>query len=232
MKYEAITFDCAGTLLDVKWDPARLAVTCARDLGHDLDEGDAIATYERLVAGSRRQYCEVNRQRDFAAVDDFWRELTYRWGDHVGLTSADADAIRQQATRRLFEPNGGLMRLYDDVIPTLTALRGKGLKLAVVSNWDLSLYRALDAHGLSHFFDAVVPSLEIGHEKPDPEIFRIATEHLGVPADRTAHVGDDPLDDLQGARMFGMAAVLLNRGARDPRPPIIASLLDLEDALA
>jgi putative hydrolase of the HAD superfamily len=232
MKCQAITFDCAGTLLDVRWDPARLAITCARELGYELNGADAAAVYERLLMGSRRQYCEVNLAGDLAAVDDFWRDLTRRWGASAGIPESAADSICAEATRRLFDPHAGLMRLYDDVRPALDRLSALGIALAVVSNWDLSLYRALEVHGLSAYFDVVVPSLEIGHEKPDPEIFRCAVERLGVGPERAAHIGDDPLDDLYGARSFGMVALLLDRSNPNPRWPVIASLLDLEAALA
>lgn len=232
MKCQAITFDCAGTLLDVRWDPARLAVTCAQELGYDPTETEAVAVYERLLAGSRRHFCEVNLTGKFAEVDAFWRDLTRRWGTYAGIPEAGADAICAEARRRLFDPDAGLMRLYDDVRPALDRLSALGIRLAVVSNWDLSLYRALEVHGLSAYFDVVVPSLEIGHEKPDPEIFRRAVERLGVRAERAAHVGDDPVDDLHGARSFGMVAVLLDRSNLSARWPVVASLLDLEAALA
>jgi putative hydrolase of the HAD superfamily len=106
------------------------------------------------------------------------------------------------------------------------------VRTAVISNWDHSLHQILRIMNLHHRFDLVVASLEEGFEKPDPRIFIQTLEKLGVRPENAAHVGDDPTDDLNGARAVGMRAVLIDRSLRSPAsPPYIASLDDLPGAL-
>jgi putative hydrolase of the HAD superfamily len=66
---------------------------------------------------------------------------------------------------------------------TLERLRG-GARLAVVSNWDVSLHDVLERTGLRGLVDVVVISSELGVAKPDPAIFRAALDRLG-PAPQT-----------------------------------------------
>jgi putative hydrolase of the HAD superfamily len=87
---------------------------------------------------------------------------------------------------------------------SLAELRAHALRLAVVSNWDISLHDHLAELGLAHFFDAVVCSADVGSEKPDPEIFAAALARLGARPERTLHVGDGRSDE-EGARAAGIA---------------------------
>lgn len=63
--------------------------------------------------------------------------------------------------------------------------------------------------GIFEQFDAMVFSDVVGVRKPDPQIFRLALEGLGLAPDRAVHVGDDPATDMAGALDVGMRAVLL-----------------------
>jgi putative hydrolase of the HAD superfamily len=67
---------------------------------------------------------------------------------------------------------------------------------------------------LARFFDAVIVSSLEGVEKPDPRIFRRAIETLGAEAETTAHVGDLPEIDLEGARAAGLRGILVDRTGR------------------
>ena len=93
----------------------------------------------------------------------------------------------------VFEPEPGALE-------TVRRLRALGLALCVVSNWDCGLPEHLERLGIDL---AVVTSAEAGAEKPDPRIFRLALERLGVEPGRALHVGDSP-EDEEGARAAGM----------------------------
>jgi putative hydrolase of the HAD superfamily len=94
-----------------------------------------------------------------------------------------------------------------DAIPgaleTLATLRGRGIALAVVSNWDVGLSEHLDRVGAGELFSAVVTSAEAGAAKPDPAPFLLALDRLGVQPTRALHVGDEP-EDEHGAAAAGM----------------------------
>jgi HAD superfamily hydrolase (TIGR01549 family) len=125
-------------------------------------------------------------------------------------------------------------RLFDDALPALDALRDAGHRLAVVSNWDVSLVATLRRLGIADRFAAVVYSAGVGAQKPDPRPFEVALRRLGVGAEHATHVGDDPRNDVEGARGAGLAAVLVDRdgSARPVGAPRIAALTELPALLA
>ena len=76
-------------------------------------------------------------------------------------------------------------------VETLRSLRARGLELAVVSNWDIGLAEHLERLGLASLFSAIATTAEAGAPKPEPAVFRLALERLGVDAARALHVGDE-----------------------------------------
>jgi putative hydrolase of the HAD superfamily len=102
-------------------------------------------------------------------------------------------------------------RAYPDTVGWLTVLRAAGLKLAVVSNWDVSLAEVLERVGLAPLLDCVVTSAEAGAAKPDPAVFRLALERLGLRPEEAVHLGDSPDLDLLGAEAASVEAILINR---------------------
>jgi HAD superfamily hydrolase (TIGR01662 family) len=113
--------------------------------------------------------------------------------------------------------------LYEDVLPTLAALRAHGLKLALVSNTARDLDRFVTHHGLD--VDVALSSRAHGRVKPHASIFRAVLERLAVRPSEAAMVGDTPEDDVQGARALGMRAFLLDREERHQQ----ADLRDLRE---
>lgn len=100
---------------------------------------------------------------------------------------------------------------YPDARPALDDLRGRGLRLVCVSNWDCSLGTVLDRCGLGERLDGAVSSAEAGARKPDPAIFARALELAGCEPGEAVHVGDSPEEDLEGAGAAGIPALLLDR---------------------
>ena len=119
-------------------------------------------------------------------------------------------------------------RAFADAAPALQRLREAGLRIAVVSNWDVSLHDALELTGLAPLAHAVLSSAEVGAEKPARTIFEAAAARLEMPVERLLHVGDDPEVDVDGARKAGLYAVLVDRGGGPARrSPRIAALTEL-----
>ena len=160
----------------------------------------------------------------------------------------DFTALRKLSLAHVFEPFGhgeelverafevfyaarNRVELYPDAGPALQRLAGR-FPIASLSNGNADLHRI----GLGEYFVATVTARTVGVGKPHPRIFERAVACLGLPATQVAHVGDDPLLDVQGAQRAGLVAVWLNRsGAAWPlqRPPDIeiAELGALEPAL-
>jgi putative hydrolase of the HAD superfamily len=122
-------------------------------------------------------------------------------------------------------------RAYPEVPRVLERLRAAGARLAVVSNWDVSLHDVLERTALRPLVDAVVISAEEGVAKPDPAIFHAALRRVGATPEGTVHVGDTLEVDVAGARAAGLDAVLVVRdGARPPEG--VRAISTLEGLLA
>ena len=121
---------------------------------------------------------------------------------------------------------------YPDARPALLAARAAGaggVRIVVVSNWDVSLADVLERVGLAPLLDGVVTSAAVGAAKPAPEIFAHALGVAGVDAERALHVGDTLDEDVRGAAACGIRAVLLRRGpsAGAPAPDGVTTIGDL-----
>lgn len=117
---------------------------------------------------------------------------------------------------------------FPDVEPALRDARGRGLKLVVVSNWDMSLPDVLARTGLASLLDGVITSAQIGVRKPSPAIFARALAVAGAGPEDALHVGDSLDEDVGGARAAGIAAVLVRRDGT-PGPPEVPTIRGLDE---
>lgn len=110
-------------------------------------------------------------------------------------------------------------------------------RLGVVSNFYGNLATVCDNAQVRRYFGVIVDSARVGFSKPDPRIFMVAVEALGIEPARTVMVGDSLARDMAGARAAGMAHIWLTPApARQGRPccpgdRVIQSLRDLEGIL-
>ena len=102
--------------------------------------------------------------------------------------------------------------LFDDVMPVLTDLKGRGLILGLISNVDRDITPLLNQMGLTSLLQVVVTSQDMGFNKPNPKMFQEALRRAGVQASEAIYVGDQYQIDVVGANNVGMKGVLLDRG--------------------
>jgi len=107
--------------------------------------------------------------------------------------------------------HGDRWRTFPDVVPVFERLRGAGMRMALVSNWDARLAKLCFDMGLDRYLDSVISSASVGLVKPDPLIFEVALERMDVAPARTVHVGDHYYADVLGARSVGISPVLIDR---------------------
>ena len=229
MKPKLVTFDCANTLIWTDWQPHTFAIRCATLAGLTLPD-NAAELYSNLFMPKLSEFWIVNQTRSLDNWRAFWVEQVSEWLTAMQLPNESALELHLIGEREIFETPSSTFRLFEDALPCLTRLKDQGIKLAILSNWDVSLHKCLQAHGLTPYFDLVLASLEEGVEKPDPRFFNLALRHFGVTASESFHIGDDLVDDLQGAQDMGIPVALLNRSAHSTANPIITSLADLEEA--
>ncbi|MCO8090254.1 HAD family hydrolase [Acinetobacter pseudolwoffii] len=95
-----------------------------------------------------------------------------------------------------------------DVKQVLAQLKSQGYQLAIVSNGGhdtrLNTIRGL---GIADYFEEIISSGLVGFSKPQPEIFQITAQRLGVLPEHCLYIGDHPINDIQGAKNAGMHAL-------------------------
>jgi putative hydrolase of the HAD superfamily len=212
----AVLLDALGTLIELETPWPHLAdELAARGVVVSLEDARAAMLAE--MAYYRAHHDEA---RDWAGLKDLRRRCAGVIQESLGtsLPLADVEEALLAAVR---------FRAYPEVPAVLERLRAGGARLAVVSNWDVSLHDVLERTHLRALVDAVVISAELGAAKPDPAIFRAALERLGASAAGAIHVGDSVEHDVAGARAAGLEAVLVVRnGAGAPDGVRVVASLD------
>ncbi|MDP1807105.1 MAG: HAD-IA family hydrolase, partial [Acidimicrobiales bacterium] len=99
------------------------------------------------------------------------------------------------------------LKAYDDVPDVLAELRRRGLILAICSNWDWDIDRAVAGAGLEGLVDVVVTSARAGARKPHPRIFRHTLQRCYVAPPEALFVGDTMYADVEGPLAYGMSAL-------------------------
>lgn len=209
-RYEAILLDVGGTLIECR--PSAPDVY-ARVLS---DRGPAV-TAEQVAPAFRRAWEEMTQAHP-PGLDRYhtlkggewawWGELLRQVLAEIGHP-APWRPVLDELFAAFSDP--AMWRVFEEVPEVLEGLRGRGLRLAVVSNWDSRLPDLLARLRLAGYFDEVLVSALEGVEKPAPAIFLRACSRLAVPPERCLHVGDSPLDDVRGAESAGIEAVLVDR---------------------
>jgi putative hydrolase of the HAD superfamily len=220
VRRQAVLLDAMGTLIGFA-DPApRLRAALRERLGIDVGDEAARAAIRAEIAHYR---AHLHRGRDAASLAALRAGCAEAMRPALGtdapvavLGAALLDAIAFSA--------------YPDAAPALRALRAAGLRLVVVSNWDVSLHERLAETGLAPLLDGAVASAELGAAKPDGAIFARGLALAG--ADRRAawHVGDSVEADVEGAIAAGIRPILLVRDG-DPRAPDGVPVIRSLDAL-
>lgn len=106
--------------------------------------------------------------------------------------------------------------LFPGVRDFLVALRGSGIGTAIVTDLTSQIqFRKIIYFGLDDCFDSVVTSEEAGADKPHEAPFRLAIHKLGLDPEDIWMIGDHPVNDVAGARTFGMTTLLRVDGSAD-----------------
>ena len=200
-RWPVISLDAGGTLLEPWPSVGQVYADCARELGFD---GLDVAVIERQFRETWRECQPAGFDYSLAA----WRRVVA--GSFHGLVPEPASpALFTLAYERFAKPD--VWRVYEDVVPSLFALRAAGVRLVVTSNWDQRLRPLLERLGLASFFDHVAVSVEYGFHKPDGRFFGAVAARMGVGTAEMLHVGDGEREDYRGARASGCAALWLRR---------------------
>ena len=137
------------------------------------------------------------------------------WGAFVRevLRRLDHDAPWEPLLKDLYAAfcEASVWKVYPETVNTLETLAERGVRLAVISNWDRRLPEILRSLELSEIFETVTVSSIEGVEKPSSEIFHRTLARMDVSPEEAIHVGDSPLEDYSGAESAGLGAALIDR---------------------
>ncbi|WP_027342114.1 HAD family hydrolase [Hamadaea tsunoensis] len=186
----AVLFDSGGVLMRPKggrWNPRADFEDILREHFPTLTDADLAGAVE---AGDA-YFAGALSTPDY---DDYHRVMLAR----LGLT-ATPELLAD--LRRPVDPKV-ILETFPDVLPTLRALRGRGVRMAVVSDAWAELPQLHDALGLGGFFEAYAISQLLGCHKPDPRMYRYASDALGLQPAQCLFVDDAP-DLVEAAIALG-----------------------------
>jgi REG-2-like HAD superfamily hydrolase len=188
----------------------------ARSVGHN---------YANVARMYGQDVDAVKLNKSFRTVYKTYNDLYPNFGVHNGLTPfvwwnkvvvdsfKDAGSDRENLDKIaqhlyvMFSTSQG-WEILPDAEKTLSNLKGRGLKLGVISNFDDRLEKILTQLALRHYFDFVLASAVVKIAKPDSGIFKMAFNMADVKPEDTLHVGDNVANDFFGAANAGCAGVL------------------------
>lgn len=158
---------------------------------------------------------EINSGRRYAVSDeedgDFWADVYENLVRNLGF-NGDSRALGVKIYEFYQTPFS--FDLYEDAKPALDELAAAGYKLAIISNFSTILERVFSRIGIIGMFSPFIVSAVEGCMKPDAEIFQIALQRSGADPALSIMVGDNPVDDVAGARSAGITPVLIDRHSK------------------
>lgn len=149
----------------------------------------------------------VARERPDRAHDMTWiRTESLR---RCALATGHDEALAEEAFE-VFHAARNEVELYPDVPDALARLAAR-VPVYALSNGNACVKRV----GLGQYFAGAVAAHDAGAPKPDPRIYRYLVEVSGLAPQEILHVGDDPENDVAGARAAGMPTAWMNRAGRE-----------------
>ena len=180
------------------------------DLDHTLF--DRHGTLRAIVPALRKKF-DVNNELTDDEIADFWIYgddnyvylgwryiFAYLCENGVFVNAPDYNDYRSF----IFEQFAKTAVPFAETLPMLEKLKKDGYKVGLITNGQHALqYKKLELTGLRYIFDEIIVSGDVMTEKPDKEIFLMMTEKLGVKPEECVYVGDNPVNDIKGAKGAG-----------------------------
>jgi len=183
-RIEAVILDFGGVLWNMRWD-----VAADLDRDHGLPRSSVFETLYRT---------------------DMWRDIERGIGDPADWRDRAHGALEERACRPLPRLHDKWRAAQQPIEPNVALVRAlrPPYKVSILSNADATLRQRLEQEIRIHrLFDDIVCSAEVGMAKPEPAIFRLAADRLGVPPGRCVFV-DDWDENIAAAERVGMQAIL------------------------
>ncbi len=199
-RYSAVIFDLWGTLVDELIYPETNRLVYQQKIYELADLlGVELDGFSRLWAASSAKRMVGGFPSIEAALRDICRELGVEPDENRVQAAAEA---RFEYVRDTLSPRPG-------AVETMSTLKRFDYKIGVISNCSDEVFRLWAKTPFAALVDTAVLSYDVGLLKPDPRIYELAAQGLGVQAEQCLYVGDGSSSELTGASNVGMTAVLM-----------------------
>jgi 2-haloacid dehalogenase len=193
-RFEVLSFDCYGTLID--WRRGILDAVRPVLARHGIAAGEdqILQTYSRLEAeieaGPYRPYRRILRGVMARMCGGFGFEPDDNERDIIASTLPD------------WPP-------FEDTVAALKSLKSR-YRLAIISNTDNDLFAGTNTH-LEVSFDHIITAAHVGAYKPDRRVFQFAFDKIGLPKEKILHVAQSLFHDHVPAKELGLTTIWINR---------------------
>ena len=229
-KIQMVFFDAAGTLFDVRGSVGEVYARFALRYGKQVEAEELQLEFVRQFRRQPPMICApaLTQAERLRQEQNWWRRLVQdvfaRFGEFPQLEDYFVEIFE-------FFRRAEAWQVFADTELTLAALKARGYRIGLISNFDARLYDVLQGLSLFAYFDAIHISTEAGAAKPDAEIFTVALQENGLAPAQVLHVGDHWHEDVQGAMAAGWHTVWLNRPAASLPDPMVPQVFALRQIL-
>jgi putative hydrolase of the HAD superfamily len=213
MTIKAVFFDAAGTLMKPNRSVGESYSAFAAKYGMEVSPSELSQRFRVCFEEAPRLAFPGASQANLAALErDWWKRVVAKvfepWGSFEQFDDFFAELFAYYAKADAWS-------LYPEVLETLAAIRERGLRSSVISNFDSRLEGILTGLGVGSFFEHIFVSSRIGYAKPEAQIFHFAVKQHAIEPGESLHVGDSEVNDRRGAANAGLRGILVDRR----RPP-------------
>lgn len=214
---KAVIFDWFGTLAEWEHRGKSNYLTVLAGFGYEVDAGVIDAYHARWDGVDHREH-SVSQDAYVAWTRGRLAALVRE----CGVADAEAERVVEAFVESDY---GAPMLAYPEAVPTLRALRDRGLSIAICSNWGWDIETFLEATGIAPLVDVAVTSARAGFRKPHRGIYELVLGAVGAGPAEALFVGDSWGPDVLGPTAMGMAAVHVIRGSPRPGPALLPNQL-------
>lgn len=230
--FKLITFDITGTLLKYRSSPAKEYLKILNKYGLKV----RLSTLEDLINENWTSMTKIHPNFGLntgLGWENYWRNYAqnvYSKAFKIDNISSNV-ALKTIIDELMMTYNTGeTFEIQNGAIDLLEYLKNEQVLLGVISNYDPRIKHILKNLGISHYFNFILSSYEVGFEKPDTNIFREAELYVQKSLSRKLflHVGDSYFFDFKGAKNAGWSACLVhtNKNIIDQYPCVNDCLFD------
>jgi 2-haloacid dehalogenase len=198
-RYEILTFDCYGTLID--WETGILSALHRILSTHGKKPDDA--TLLKLYG----DFEQLGEQGEFHPYREVLESVVRRFGAELGFAPSEDETRSLPDSLATWKP-------WPDTVAALRQLK-KHFRLAILSNVDDDLFSTTRPK-LEVDLDAVITAQQAQAYKPSLKLFELALSRINAPAHRVLHVAQSVYHDIVPAQKLGLATVWVNRPSARP----------------